>query len=218
MTGRPMVLEDLTAEIGEAPPIHGTDAVRRMAVHEAGHVLACAVMDPSSIRKVVVDPQVGGRSATIVDTFDLYREIPHPTRSQARQQLMVALAGRAAEEVILGEPSGGAGGSAASDLAKATRVAGLLVASSGLDEHPDALVLLSTADDQQRLDHLLLLPEVRQRVAAALRDAYDDALDLVRRFRPGVERVAGALVERGSLSGDEARDLLGDLGLGEEPQ
>jgi len=62
------------------------------------------------------------------------------------------------------------------------------------------------------------LPEVRQRVAAALRDAYDDALDLVRRFRPGVERVAGALVERGSLSGDEARDLLGDLGLGEEPQ
>ena len=214
--GRPMLLEDLTAEIGEAPPIHGTDAVRRMAVHEAGHVLACAAMDPLSIREVVVDPQVGGRSATVVDTFGLYREIPHPTRGQAREQLMATLAGRAAEEVILGEPSGGSGGSAASDLAKTTRMAGLLVASSGLDEHPDALVLLSNADDQARLDHLLLFPEIRQRVAAALRDAYDDALDMVRRFRPVVERVACALVERGSLSGEEARDLLGSISFGED--
>ncbi|WP_169742752.1 AAA family ATPase [Muricoccus aerilatus] len=211
--GRPMRLEDLTAEIGEPPPLHGHEAIWRMALHEAGHVLACAALDASSVQGVTVDPAVGGRSATMVNTFELHRRVPNATRPQARAKLRVALAGRAAEEIILGEPSSGAGGTADSDLARATRMAGIQVVSSGLDEHFEGLLYLGDADDQQRLDSLLLLPEVRGRVAAVLRDAYADALDLVRRNQPEVERVAGALVERGSLSGEEARDLLGDLGL-----
>lgn len=211
--GRSMLLEDLIEEIGEAPPMHGSEAIWRMAVHEAGHVLACAMLDPSSIREVVVDPAIGGRSATIVDPLHLFSEIPHATRAQARAQLRAALAGRAAEEIILGEPSGGSGGSAASDLAKATKMAGLEVVSSGLEEHPEGLLYLGDADDHRRLEHLLLLPEIRQRVAVVLRDAYADTLDLVRRHRAGVERVAAALVNRGSLSGEEAGALLGSLKL-----
>ncbi|WP_161993676.1 AAA family ATPase [Muricoccus nepalensis] len=214
--GRPMLLDDLIAEIGEAPPVHGPEAIWRMAVHEAGHVLACAALDASSVQEVTVDPKVGGRSATMVNTFDLYRRVPNATRPQARAKLRVALAGRAAEEIILGEPSSGAGGSADSDLARATRMAGIQVVSSGLDEHFEGLLYLGGADDQQRFDSLLLLPEVRGRVAAVLRSAYSDALDLVRRHRSGVERVAEVLVERGTLSGEEARDLLGDLGREED--
>ncbi|MFC0386794.1 AAA family ATPase [Muricoccus vinaceus] len=209
--GRPMLLEDLIAEVGEAPPTHGTDAVWRMAIHEAGHVLACSVMNASSILEVVVDPLVGGRSATTLDAFDLYRENPNPTRGQVQAQLRAALAGRAAEEVILGEPSGGAGGSPASDLAKATRIAVLQVCSSGLDEHPEGLLYLGGADDYQRLENLLSKPEVRHRVAVVLRDAYEGAIALVRRHRPGVEHVAAALVNRGSLSGGEVLDLLGNI-------
>jgi hypothetical protein len=49
-----------------------------------------------------------------------------------RQRLALLLAGRAAEEVVLGAPSSGAGGDLDSDLATATRVATTAEAALGL--------------------------------------------------------------------------------------
>jgi hypothetical protein len=208
LEGRPMILVDLVGEIGPPPPRHSSDAVRRMAAHEAGHAVAFAHMGPGILQHVVVDPVVGARSTTSIDTLGLYREMPHATREQALVQVRALLAGRAAEEVILGSPSGGAGGTDASDLARATALASMVVASSGLDDHVDGLIYMSAAEDYRRQDQLLLLPEVRQRVGAIVRQAYADALTLIREHRAGVELVMSALLEKGSLSGPEVEALL----------
>lgn len=210
LEGRPMALADLVEEIGPPPPVHVPAVVKRMAVHEAGHAVAFAGMGPGVLQEVVVDPLVGARSVTTVDTMELYRGTPHATRAESMVQIRAALAGRAAEEVILGDPSGGAGGTDRSDLARATRIACMIVASSGLDDHPDALVYMSPAEDHRRLDQLLLLPDIRLRVSDVLRHAYEDALAMIRASRVSVERIADVLVVRGALSGQEAKALMAD--------
>lgn len=122
--------------------------------------------------------------------------------------ISAALSGRAAEEVVLGDPSGGAGGTERSDLARATTLACMIAASSGLDDHPEALVYLSAAEDHRRRAQLLLLPEFRQRVTAILRQAYEDALATAQEYRTVIEEIASLLVERGSLSGPEVEALV----------
>ncbi|WP_338665915.1 AAA family ATPase [Pararoseomonas sp. SCSIO 73927] len=206
--GRPMILADLEAEIGPAPPVHSPAALLRMAMHEAGHALAFAVMAPGVLKEVVVDTAVGGRSMTAVDTSEILREAPHATHRQSMDQLRAILSGRAAEEVILGEPSGGAGGSRGSDLARATRLASAVMASSGLDGHSDRLVFLGAADDPERLDQILLMPDIRCRASAILRQAYDEALELIRQHQGIVERIAELLVRDGRISGEEVEALL----------
>ncbi|WP_338661253.1 AAA family ATPase [Pararoseomonas sp. SCSIO 73927] len=206
--GRLMVVDDLIQEVGPAPSVHHPDAVRRMAAHEAGHALGFASLGVCLVEQVVVEPTVGGLSSTTVDIAELVRGMPYATRRDVGEQLRAILAGRAAEEVLLGAPSGGAGGSQGSDLARATQLACAIVVSSGLDDHPEALLFLAPADDPVRLGHLLLVPEIRHRVSAVISQGYAEALDLVRKHRDAVERVAAALVEMGHLSGQEVEAML----------
>lgn len=206
--GRPVELADLINEVGPAPAAHTRNAVRRMAVHEAGHVLAFSLLGAGTVQQVVVDPTVGGLSRTTVDLAGLLRGAPYVTRRDVGSQLRAILSGRAAEEMLLGVPSGGAGGSHGSDLARATQLACSVVMAAGLDDGPQALLFLAASDDQERFRHLLLMPEVRQRVSAVLSNAYAEALVLVREHRDAVERVAAALVEHGHLSGPEAESYL----------
>lgn len=206
--GRAMVVDDLTQEVGPAPSVHNPDAVRRMAVHEAGHALGFASLGVGLVEQVVVEPTVGGLSSTTVDIAELVRGMPYATRRDVGAQLRAILAGRAAEEVLLGVPSGGAGGSQGSDLARATQLACAIVLSTGLDDHRDALLFLAPGDDPERLGQLLLVPEIRHRVSAVISQGYAEALDLVRQHRDAVERMAAALVEMGRLSGQEVEALL----------
>jgi len=206
--GRPMIMADLVEEIGPPPPVHSPAAVRRMAVHEAGHAVAFGLMAAGVLKEVVIDPRVGGRSRTTVDTLEVMQDVPHPTHRQAVEHLKAILSGRAAEEVLLEDPSGGAGGSHGSDLAKATRLACTVVASSGLDQHPDRLLFLGAADDPSRLDHIMLLPDIRERVAAILGQAYDEALAMVRQRMAVVRHIADILVRDGHLSGEAVEAML----------
>ena len=203
-----MILADLEEEIGPPPTVHAPAAVLRMATHEAGHAVAFAILGKGVLTEVVVDPAVGGRSRTTVDAWEVVRDAPHATHRQTLDQLRAILSGRAAEEVLLDEPSGGAGGSHGSDLAKATRMACAVMASSGLDRHSDHLVFLGAADDPSRLAHLLLMPDIRERVAAILGQAYDEALALVRNHRVVVEHVAGILVRDRRLPGADVEAML----------
>lgn len=97
----------------------------RIAVHEAGHgviALRLKVSDEINIclsdrPHTALNLRVAGAGAT----------------SQSLQNILaMLLAGRAAEEIMLGAASAGAGGSANSDLAKATEVAFNAVMAQGL--------------------------------------------------------------------------------------
>jgi cell division protease FtsH len=122
-------------------------------------------------------------------------------------RLMFTLAGRAAEEAILGEPSSGSGGGDASDLAVASRLALAAAASMGFDEKIGLLWLgvpTSANVPQMLTDN----PRLAAQVQVALDVAYQDALARVRRRRLAVEALASALVSRRALDGAEVTEIL----------
>jgi ATP-dependent Zn protease len=130
------------------------------------------------------------------------------TKEQAMLHIRALLAGRAAEEELLGAASGGAGGSSRSDLSMATRLALLLVTSLGLDDHPQGLLYRFGGDQDDAADILTRDPDLRERVAAILRDGHEDARRLVHRRRDAIDRLALKLEEKETLYADDVLDLL----------
>lgn len=199
---RAMAVDDLVAEV-RGPGGRAPEALRVSAVHEAGHSVALAVLAPGRLL-----------SATIRETERSYGAVQAqpddglPTREGLMVRVAVLLAGRAAEEVVLGAVSANAGGSENSDLAKATALAASMLTAYGLD---DQIGLLWLGEATPRnLDILMRLrPGLEQRVQAILDDAYARAREVVGEHRRAVEAVAGLLLERETLTGGEVEAVVG---------
>ena len=110
-------------------------------------------------------------------------------------RLVICLAARAAEELIVGAPTNGAG----QDLHDATDLAMELHGTWGFG----ALGLVSVPREVAIHDRPL-----REAVRATLDEAYAKALDLVRAHRSAIKRVADALIARRFLDAGEVRALV----------
>lgn len=110
------------------------------------------------------------------------------------------LAGRAAEELFFGSASTGSGGSANSDLARATTLALRAVASWGMGTIGP--VWLSAVETER--EHEFTLARLHEPVAKMLRRLEDRARDLVDRERETIVQVDEALDEGGFLDAQPA--------------
>ena len=192
--GRPMSVSDLLAQVDDVRI--SSAAVWRVAVHEAGHAVAACVLAPENPVHVSIRG-AGGIGGWMAQR----RHLDVITRSTLGQRLTVLLAGRAAEEMILGEASAGAGGDPSSDLAQATGLAIRAVAQWGLAQSRRTLRWheVSEAD---------LPPDLDVEVDQMLTDAYATATDLLHAHCAVLHCVAERLREAGELSGSEITTLL----------
>jgi len=189
---RPMQLSDLLGAIAPADD-RPADLTERIAIHEAGHATAAHVNGLGAVLSVSIVIQGNAGGATVVD-FDGHT----PTRAMIEKAVVQMLAGRAAEEVLLGEPSTGAGGSASSDLARATQTLGMMHLSSGLGEQ------MSFRADAAGVPGILAINERAARaVGADLQRLYARPLELIRENALLVRAVADELIKRRHL-GPEA--------------
>ena len=195
---RPMRLFDLMDEIGGDDD--RTDAEKRVAaIHEAGHVIGAIEFYPGELRAVSLRLTRDGGGQTILRSRGT-----HMLAQDVHHRLVGLLAGRAAEEAILGMPSSSAGGTEDSDLAMATRLAAAAASALGLG----ASLLWSGLPDARNLPRMLASdPTLAAQVRSALDLAYSDALTLARRRRTAIEVIADALQERNILDGDAAEAL-----------
>jgi hypothetical protein len=127
------------------------------------------------------------------------------TRSQILDAIAVRLGGLAAEEVLLGDRSAGAGGTKGSDLHGATLSALTFEASYGLGE---GFAYLSSNDEEELFHTLRLDRYLQARIDKVLAGQFARVKEIVENHRQEVERVAEALLVRGSLTGDELRDVV----------
>ncbi|MEX6508643.1 AAA family ATPase [Jiella sp. M17.18] len=133
------------------PPDTRPEAVRRrIAVHEAGH--ATAVLRQGRVPNSLSIACAGG--GRVVHE----REQTELVLSELRAQLAVHLAGRAAEEIVLGAVSAGAGGVDASDLGQATKLVALLEGRLGLG----ARISVAETVDQELVERRLRVAYVSQ--------------------------------------------------------
>ena len=188
------------------------DAERKLtAYHEGGHAI-CAVKvtgnDP--LHKVTIVPR--GRALGLAFTLPEDDRVSI-TREQLKATLVKAYGGRAAEELVFGKEHVTTG--AASDIQQATNIARRYVAQWGLS---DVVGPILVGDDEQEL---FLGREIQSRrhissstaqlvdaeISKLIRESYQRATDVLTENIDLLHRVAAALLERETLTGDEVRAM-----------
>ncbi|WP_043539276.1 AAA family ATPase [Salinarimonas rosea] len=192
--GRPIAIADLLAELCPADERDGA-TLRRVALHEAGHAVAAALLGyPIDHVSVVQRQGSAGRMALAASSM--------PTLAEIEAQATIALAGRAVDVVVSGSPCAGA----AADLVIATRLLAASHARWGLRR-----TLLACADDESVARRLEYDAELRGAVEGDLERLWTTAVSLVEARRPAIDGIADALLERRIIPGAEVPQLIRSL-------
>lgn len=168
----------------------------RTAVHEAGHALV-DVLRFGAVGVVANTTRSAGRLGMSMRT-----ELPvfAGTARDYRARIEVLLAGRASEEVLLGEAPHGA----QEDLAEATRLSCAMLGALGLSG-PCPLTHLG---DPRRAEEFLRHVDIRAAVGIELAEADRGCRELLEANRTALIASARLLFERGNVGGGEIAALL----------
>jgi cell division protease FtsH len=189
---------------------------RNTAYHESGHALVAKLLpgtDP--VHKVTIIPR--GMA------LGLTQQVPIDDRhTYGRQYLLDTLAilfgGRAAEELVLGHTTTGAG----NDIERATDLARKMVCEWGMSEKLGPMTfgkkeeeIFLGRDFTQRVDYSeTTAVEIDKEVRRIILDAYERAKLLLRRNVAVLHKMAEALLERESLDGPEIDEIIRQFGGG----
>ncbi len=209
--GRPVTAEDLLAAISGGETQLSADHRRRAAIHEAGHAIAalsCPDLRLEHVSIVGWGQMSGGASMGLQNGGTLTPSVLHA-------YLTAILAGRAAEAVLLGEISAGAGGPRESDLGRATQLAA--EAELTLCLRPQGLIWYAAPSGAKLTDLLAKRPDLARAVQARLDYAYAEALELIKAKAPQVHRLAERLLAAKVLTGEEVTTLLRNPGDANPP-
>ena len=182
---------------------------RAVAYHEGGHALAAFLEEEADpVYKVTVLPvgmALGVTTQLPIDERHLY------LRSYLDAKLKVMLGGRAAEMVVLGQPTTGG----QHDLVQATKLARAIVREFGMSE---ALGPVGYGDQQQVFlgEELARGHEYSEKTAEIidaevqriLSTALDEVVADFTELRAGLDAMAELLVDRESLTGEEALEAV----------
>ncbi|WP_323718254.1 AAA family ATPase [Paracoccus aminovorans] len=187
--GRRVTAEDLRAAFGADDDPAMT---RRIAIHECGHALVTAALGHGQIQHIALD-RTGGQTRI--------RRAPRAGLIADHTELLAELmAGRAAERLIFGTVTSGAGGPDDSDLALATRVALAIETRFGLGA--EGPLWLGESSDW------LHDKATRQRLRARIEAAEAQALAILANHRNLLEDMAQTLASHRELSGKDAAEWL----------
>lgn len=185
-----------------------------VAYHEVGHAV-CGTLTPGHdpVQKVTLVPRGQARGLTWFIPMD------DPTlisRQQLFARIVGGLGGRAAEEVIFGEPEVTTG--AAGDLQQITGLAKQMVVTFGMsDIGPWSLMDAAQSGDvimrmmaRNSMSEKLAL-DIDSAVKQLSDQAYEIALQQVRENRVAMDKIVEVLLEKETLSGDEFRAILSEF-------
>ncbi len=177
-------------------PAVSASLLRRIAIHEAGHVVATFLSPLPTPKRAQLTAQGG-----------MVEQSPVPilTPELAWARLQVLLAGRAAEIHLCGVPTSGAGLGPNSDLAQATELALAAETRWGFGENGLAWHGASAFGIDA------VPQEVKERVEGHLRTAHEKATALVEENTELLSRIADRLVEARELDGHELEAIRRSL-------
>ncbi|MVN88436.1 ATP-dependent zinc metalloprotease FtsH [Deinococcus sp. HMF7620] len=182
---------------------------KAIAYHEAGHAVTAAVIPGSDkLQKVSIIP----RGRALGAAFYLPEEQVLMSKERLENQLIVALGGRAAEEVFMGSVTSGA----ADDFRKATNIARKMVLEWGMGDNFKNMALTTDSgpvflgEDMAKpkafSEHTSQL--VDEDVKRILNRAYERARELVTQYRQAMNEVAEALLSQELITGDVVREAV----------
>jgi len=182
------------------------------AFHEAGHALvALNVPKHDPLHKVTIIPR--GRALGVTMSLP-ERDRYGMSRVEMESRIAMAFGGRAAEEIVFGAENITTG--AGNDIQQATNMARKMVTEFGFSEK---LGPLRYSDNQEEvfLGHSVAQQKtvsddtariIDEEVRAIVEKAEKQAYDILNEKRDALDRIADALLEYETLSGDEVKALV----------
>jgi cell division protease FtsH len=184
---------------------------RITAYHEAGHAVVGYLLPNSDpVRKVTIIPRGMSGGSTL---FMPEQDVNYVTRSRMKDQIVMALAGRAAEEIVFNEITTGA----SSDLEQVTKITRAMVTRFGMSDklgpmmfgQKEEMIFLGREISEQRDYSEAVAEEIDAEVRGIVTWAYEEARRLINENRGKLEAVAQRLLEIETLDTEEFLALMG---------
>ena len=183
---------------------------RLTAYHEGGHTLVGLLLEHADpVHKVTIIPRgrAGGYMLSLPKEDRSYR-----TRSELFDRIKVALGGRVAEEVVLGEISTGA----SSDIQQATQIIRSMIMQYGMSESIGPIaygeenhqVFLGRDFNRDRNYSEEVAGEIDREVRRYIKEAYEACRVIITENRDKLDLIAHELLERETLSASELEELM----------
>ncbi|OPZ88710.1 MAG: ATP-dependent zinc metalloprotease FtsH [Firmicutes bacterium ADurb.Bin419] len=180
------------------------------AYHEAGHAVAVKLVSTTDkVDRISIIPagMAGGYTAFKPDEDKSYR-----TKSNLLERIVIALGGRAAEEIVLGEVSTGAYG----DLKTANGVARSMITKYGMSEKLGNLIFGNENEEvfigrdfaQARNYSEEVAAEIDREVKSIIDGCYEKTLKMLNDNISKLHAIANALIEKEKLEGHEFEELF----------
>lgn len=206
VAGKPVSLADVMSALPPTRKI--TDRERRtIAIHEAGHAVVGVRLGVGRLDTVAVPWEVHAGQPWGFAHFGM-EEDQVRDRQDCLDHIALLLAGRAAEEVILGTAFDGAGDVEGCDLHKASDLATRMEVQLGMGE---GLGYFNLTSVEQRDRFRRSNPGVAARVERVLGREMERSREIVTRFRSAIERIADVLVEKAVIEGDGVRAIIREI-------
>lgn len=183
--------------------------IKLTAFHEAGHAFVSLMYDgvADPIHKATIIPR--GRALGMVQHLPIDDKVSM-TLAEVRANLSIALAGRCAEEIFFGADKITTG--AESDIASATRLARYSITTAGLSKKVGlpAINQVGTFGMRGALENASekTAEIVDAEIRAWLDAAHADATKHLTKNKGTVEKLANALLEHETLTGEEIREIV----------
>ena len=200
--------------------ILSVDERRTTAYHEAGHALV-AKLSPGTdpVHKVTIIPRgmaLGLTQQVPIDDRHTY------SRPFLLSNLAIMFGGRAAEELVLGQVTTGAG----NDIVRASELTRKMVCEWGMSDRlgpvafgrQDEEIFLGR-DFARRVEYSeSTAVEIDQEVRRIITEAFERARSLLRKNLEALHKIAEALLEREVLDGAEIDEIIKQYGSADAPQ
>jgi ATP-dependent Zn protease len=192
---RVLIQERYGAQAESRRRMMAEDELRSVAYHEAGHaILQLMRRNAAGLRYASIIPRENGTLGFVLPGIDETRT--SMTQQHFTDEIRVCLAGRAAEEVLGGRDAVTSG--CASDLYSATGRIQFMLTRTGLNGLLSLDLKLETS------------PELRKQAEELLNAEYEYVVAELKRHRHLLDQVAGLLIERQEVSGDELMTLYSE--------
>ena len=191
---------------------------RIVSYHEVGHALVTALQkNTEPVQKITIVPRTMGALGYVMQTPEEEKFLN--TKKELEAMIVVALGGRAAEELVFDTVTTGA----ANDIEQATKIARAMITQYGMS---DRFGLMGLESIQNRyLDGRAVLNcgdatagEIDEEVMKMLKAAYTEAKRLLAENREALDKIADFLIEKETITGKEFMKIFREVKGLPEPE
>ena len=181
---------------------------RTVAYHEIGHALVAARQTESApVTKITIVPRTSGALGYTMQVDEGERVLM--SRDEIENKIATLTGGRAAEEVVFGSISTGA----SNDIEQATKLARAMLTRYGMSDRFDMVALEIQSNKYLGGDSSLACSEktageIDDAVIELVRKQHQKAIDILRANESELHRLAGYLLEKETITGDEFMEIL----------